>query len=306
MMNVQDITKKQHYIPQVYLRGFSPEYNDKSQEIPHSKYTIFCYDLTKTTQSDEPVPIKSVCYKNNLYEVTGDDGEIVLPNHLEKCFSVLEKMFSKYRHKLETKVFITENYTTNYFLTQEEKIFWVTYILIQTLRMPQVLELAEQVGLETWEGKLTDKQAQNIARLFCLPFFSEITIGSRETMLINSLFEPLKGMTFGIGVDIQERIITSDKPVFVYSKVFPCKEYERIIFPISSQICLFMFDSEDKKGFRKNFLFPIDEEYREEIIKSMSASAFEKVYSNHIFDKKERRYIKEIMKDRERDRCAMF
>lgn len=59
-----------------------------------------------------------------------------------------------------------------------------------------------------------------------------------------------------------------------------------------------MFGNEDKKMQRKNFLFPIGEEYREEIIKSMSASAFEKVYSNHIFDKKERRYIKEIMNDR--------
>lgn len=298
MMNVQDITKKQHYIPQVYLRGFSPEYNDKSQEIPHSRYTIYCYDLTKTTQSYEPVPIKSVCYKNCLYEVTGDDGDIVLPNHLEKCFSVLEKMFSKYRRKLETKAFITENYTTNFFMTQEERIFWVTYILIQILRMPQVLEIAEQVSLETLEEELTNEQAQNIARLYCLPFFSEITEGNKETMLINSLFEPLKSMAFGIGVDIQERIITSDKPVFVYAKEFPCKEYERIIFPISSQICLFMFGNEDKKMQRKNFLFPIGEEHREEIIKSMSASAFEKVYSNHIFDKKERRYIKEIMKDR--------
>lgn len=298
MMNVQDITKKQHYIPQVYLRGFSPEYNDKSHEIPHLRYTIYCYDLTKTTQLYEPVPIKSVCYKNYLYEVTGDDGEIVLPNHLEKCFSVLEKMFSIHRHKLETKAFITENYTTNFFLTQEERIFWVTYILIQILRMPQVLEIAKQVSLETLKEELTNEQAQNMARLYCLPFFSEIVEGKKETMLINSLFEPLKSMTFGIGVDIQKRIITSDKPVFVYAEDFPCEEYEKIIFPISSQICLFMFGNEDKRMQRKNFLFPIDEEHREEIIKSMSASAFEKVYANHVLDKKERRYIKEIMNDR--------
>lgn len=46
-----------------------------------------------------------------------------------------------------------------------------------------------------------------------------------------------------------------------------------------------MFGNEDKKMQRKNFLFPIGDEYREEIIKSMSASVFEKVYSNHIFDK---------------------
>lgn len=299
MQKVENITKKQHYIPQVYLRGFSPEYSYKSTEIPYSKYTIYCHDLTKEVQSYKPVPIKSVCCKNYLYEVTGNDGEIVLPNHLEKFFSVIEKMFGEYRHKLERKVFITENYATNVFLAQEEKLFWITYILIQILRMPQILELAEQVGLETWRAELTNKQAQNIARLFCLPFFREMKEGNKETMLFDTLFEPMKSMSFGIGVDVQERIITSDKPVFVYSKTFPCKEYERIIFPISSQICLFMFGNEDKKNQRKNYLFPIDEACREVIIKSMSVSAFEKVYSNHFFDKEERKYIKEIMKDRE-------
>lgn len=299
MLKVKSITKKQHYIPQVYLRGFSPEYIDKNNEIPLSRYTIYCYDLTKEAQSYKPIPIKSVCYKNYLYEVTGTDGAIVLPNHLEKFFSVMEKKFSEFRHKLERKAFITENYATNSFLTQEEKLFWITYILIQILRMPQILELAEQVVSETWEKELTNKQMQNIARLFCLPFFKEITEGNKETMLFEALFDPMENMSFGIGVDVQGKIITSDKPAFVYSKVFPCIEYERIIFPISSQICLFMFGNEDKKMQRKNFLFPIDVDYREEIIKSMSVSAFEKVYSNHIFDKKERKYIKEIMKDRE-------
>ena len=295
----RNITKKQHYIPQVYLRGFSPEYIDKNNKIPLSRYTIYCHDLTKEAQSYKKVPIKSICYKNDLYEVTGHDGEIVLTNRLEKFFSVVEKMFSEYRNKLERKVFITENYITNSFLTQEEKLFWITYILIQILRMPQILELAEQVSLETLGEELTNKQAQNIARLFCLPFFKEITESSQETKVFDTLYEPMKSMSFGIGVDVQERIITSDKPVFVYSKEFPCEEYEKIIFPISSQICLFMFGNEDKKMQRKNFLFPIDEGCREEIVKSMSASAFEKVYSNHIFDKKERKYIKEIMKDRE-------
>lgn len=299
MPKTENITRKQHYIPQVYLRGFSPQYIDKNNEVPPSRYTIYCHDLTKEAPLYKSVPIKSICYKNDLYEVTGHDGEIVLPNRLEKFFSVLEKMFSEYRNKLERKVFITENYITNSFLTREEKSFWITYILIQILRIPQILELAEQVSLETWEEELTNKQAQNIARLFCLPFFKEITEGSQETMVFDTLVKPMKSMSFGIGVDVLRRIITSDKPVFVYSKEFPCEEYEKIIFPISSQICLFMFGNEDKKMQRKNFLFPIDEVCREEIVKSMSASAFEKVYSNHILDKKERKHIKEIMKDRE-------
>lgn len=300
MKKSQNITKRQHFIPQVYMRGFSPEYLQKDvREIPYSRYTIYCHDLNKEEQLYKAVPIKSVCYKNYLYEVTGHDGEIVLANYLEKFFSVIEKMFGEYRYKLEKKAFITDNCKTNCFLKQEEKIFWVTYILIQILRMPQILELAEKVSLRTWENELNNKQAKNVARRFCLPFFEDIEMGSKEMILLNSLFEPMKDMFFGIGVDLQGRVITSDKPVRIFLKQFPCKEYEKIIFPISSQLCLFMFSKEYEGIERKNFLFIIDEYCREQIIKSISLTAFSKVYSNHAFNAKERKCIRDIMKVRE-------
>ena len=82
-----------HYIPQVYLRGFSPDYRN-NEEIPYDKYTICCYDTTKIAQMPVAVPIKSICYSKLLYEVTGADGEIVLQNHLEKCLCSLENMIS--------------------------------------------------------------------------------------------------------------------------------------------------------------------------------------------------------------------
>ena len=101
------ITKKQHYIPQVYLRGFSPEYGNNC--IPVSKYTVFCHDLTGRNQFRNPIPIKSICYEKYLYEVTGRDEEIVLTNHLEDFFLIIEKMFGKYRCELENKAYIHDN-----------------------------------------------------------------------------------------------------------------------------------------------------------------------------------------------------
>lgn len=299
MSKGENIAKKQHYIPQVYLRGFSPEYLRKEMEkISYSRYTIYCYDLFRKTQIYKAVPIKSVCYLKSLYEVTGDKGEIVLPGYLEKCLSTVEKLFGEYRNKLERKAFIASNYQTNCFLELEEKNFWMTYILIQVMRSPRILEVARQVGLETWATGITDKQAQNLARIVCLPFFNGIFEEEKEMIVFNSLLEPMQNMSFGIGVDIEGRIVTSDMPVFIYSKEFPCDEYEQIIFPISSNLCLFMFGKEHKKMQRKNFLFPVNEYWREEIIKSISASALKNVYSNHILDKRERKYIQCIMQDR--------
>lgn len=294
------ITKKQHYIPQVYLRGFSPEYHKKGNaEIPLAKYTIYCHDLNEKEQIMKAIPIKSVCYSDYLYEVTGDEGEIVLANHLERFFSSMEKRFSKYRDKLEKKAFIEENYKTKCFLTSEEKIFWVTHILIQILRLPQILDLAENVSLETWKNQINNMQAKNIARMSCLPFFKELVEGSKEAMIFNALLEPMKNMSFGVGVDKQGKVITSDKPVYIYAEDFPCQEYGRVIFPITSEICLFLFRKETKNQYPKNFLFPIMDEVREEIIKSMTESSFEKIYANHLLDKTERRYIKEVLNEKE-------
>ena len=293
------ITKKQHYIPQVYLRGFSPEYEKGNKNYPNSKYTIYCYDLNEKKQNYKAVPIKSICYSEYLYEVTGINGEIVCSNQLEHFFSSIEKRFGDFRNRLEEKAFLEENYKTKCFLTNEEKIFWITFIILQIIRSPQTLEIAESLAKETWGDNINLKQAKNIARMFCLPFFCELKEGSVESMVINALFEPMKNMSFGLGVDRGKSIITSDKTVYICAKRFPCDEYDKIIFPISSKLCLFLFGNENKENCRKNFLFPIEDEIKEEIIKSMTVSSFGKLYSNHILDKNEKKHIKQAKKEYE-------
>lgn len=250
------MTKNQYHIPQVYLRGFSPKYEKGSKSYPNSRYTIYCYDLNVKKQKYESVPIKSICYSKYLYEVTGHSGEIVLPNYLEHFFAGIEKMFSDFRSGLERKAFIEDNYRTNRFLTNDEKVFWVTYIIIQILRTPQILEIAESLSIETWGDNVSSKQAKNIARKLCLPFFKEIDESSNEAFIINALFEPMKNMSLCVGIDRSKSIITSDKPIYVCGSDFPCEEYDEIIFPVSSELCL--FGNENKAKYRKNFCSPLE------------------------------------------------
>lgn len=87
-MSKNQMTRRQHYIPQVYLGGFSPQYQNKGE-----KYTIYFYDLEKRKQSKKDVPIKSICYEKCLYEMRGDSGKFVCDNHLEGFFSRIENMF---------------------------------------------------------------------------------------------------------------------------------------------------------------------------------------------------------------------
>lgn len=290
MTKSKNITKKQHYIPQVYLRGFSPQY--KKEEVSNDKYTIYCYNINSPKQIEKAIPVKSICRQNNLYEVTRHDGEIILPNHLENFFSKIEEHFSIYRKKLEQKAFINSNLKTNCFLTNEEKVFWATFIIIQILRLPQILKMAEDVSKDNWNS-INDQQAKNIARMICLPFFKELDANSKETTLFCALFNPMKDMSFAVGVDKSKKIITSDNPVYICGHNFPYDEYDEIIFPITSEICLFLFGNEEKKKYRKNFLSPINDDTREKIIKAMSCKSDNRLYSNHILDAKDRKLIKE-------------
>jgi len=50
-------TIDQHYIPQMYLKGFS----ESVQKSKEEKFYIWQYNIKKMQQIKVPVPIKSVC-----------------------------------------------------------------------------------------------------------------------------------------------------------------------------------------------------------------------------------------------------
>ena len=68
------------------------------------------------------------------------------------------------------------------------------------------------------------RRQKNAARGYCLPFFS--SIGEKEGRIIKALLEPMGNMNFGVGVDLQGKIITSDNPVYIELSQWPCDEYD--------------------------------------------------------------------------------
>ena len=94
--------------------------------------------------------------------------------------------------------------------------------------------------------------------------------------------EPMENMYIEIGVVTDEsvKLFTSDSPVYIHCKTWPCEEYDKIVFPISSKLCLFMYGGKEKQGHKRNGLFVIGQRTLDEIFWSMAYRADGKIFSS--------------------------
>lgn len=275
------------------MRGFSDDGN-----------SVFFFNVTSFESSMCAVPMESICFKRDLYEAKNEQGDYLFANHIEKTLANLERMFYDYRTKLESKAFIKENFRTKCFLKHEEKFFWITYLCVQMMRSPKVLSIAKEFCKENLQNDVSTNKAENIALSYCLPFFTELTEESVSAM--SSFLDPMLNMSVNIGVmQGDEELFTSDNPVYIHAN-WPCKEYDKIIFPISSKTCLFMYGGEYKKVYNKNGLIPIDEEMLKEINWSIAYNADKMIFSAKRLNRKQEKEICRIHKLRLEDDKRIF
>ena len=290
-MDIKNFTKKQHYVPQVYLRGFSGD----------SK-RVWSYAVN-SIENGRCVPIESVCRENYLYEIKDNDGNWLTPNWIERILSILEGMFAENLRRLEKKAFLKENYRTKSFLTTEEKTFWKLFVTVQMMRSPVVLRVANTVVKELADGQLTENQIQAVAVSQCLPLFNELK--PEDKNVFNVFLKPLLTMSTAIGVDENGTMFTSDDPVYCYSSqrenMLQVEEYEKIVFPLTSNLVLLMFGGEMAKEYDRNRLFPLDYEAQEDIKLSIAYSAENRVFSKAKLLSSDIELIKKARKDKETD-----
>ena len=269
-------TEKEHYIPQTYLRAFS---------VPEDDRMIIQYDLDVNPVVSRRVPIKTICYKKNLYEIKNSEGEIVRQNYLENCLNVLEGLFANNRRKLFAKA-NKINLGCKSFLSNEEKAFWKLYIALQLLRYPEALQTAEEAFEEFLIGESSGEMTRDIAKLYCLPF-----LGSYDPEDRNVLTEELKLIEpLDICVEIcqTERFITSDRPIFAYSPTFPKEiKLEQIVFPLSPKVQLLLHTHGEQNHSLRNILHLVNEEETSDAIRAMGFAANRFVYANRTLDEKE-------------------
>lgn len=282
-------TRKQHYVPQVYLKGFSN-----------------CGNMINAYWSDNNgiikekcVPIESICRENYLYELKNDSNELIAINYIEKCLSVIEGEFSEYRNILLKKAFNEKYKETKCFFSAEEKDFWTLYIGFQMLRTPNVLNEAKSFSRDYFGESLGGNLSDNIAILQCLPFLKEKELGEQNCFL--SFIKPMLEMSIALGVDSKGRIITSDNPVYPFSSDKTIENFEEIVFPISDQLVIFLFGGDLKEKRGKNRLFTLNDGDIDSLIKLIACPDRKMIFSKQPLSDEYRQLIKLARNDKADD-----
>ena len=221
--------KYEHFIPQLYLKFFSPDGN-----------MVYQYRV-KSHSPSKLVPIKTICYKKHLYELKNDNNEFICRNMIENTFEKYEGEFANVIRSIISKSKHESNYQIPCFLSTDEKMFLIFLVATTILRSPRLLKIAKDTVLDAAQkdGKnISVNTAHNSALLSCLPFVN--VIEGRSDSILDRIIDKLMDMAFLIGVTNDDSFFTSDNPIFWHgnNETF---DIEEVIFPLTPNIVLFMY-----------------------------------------------------------------
>lgn len=216
--------RRQHFVPQNYLRGFSPD---------GESIGVFLIDSAKCI--DKPAPICSQAQESYFY---GKDLE------LEKQLSELETILANNRRS------IYENTSNKLNLYQREVLY--QDMILQLSRTKHMADLYEEIATaharRIWRhcnDELVRKHADDFGIKFDNPIIAPMAILlQRLTMCLDLDFKVLRNCT-------EIPFITSDNPVCTYNQYFEAhRRYhsgfnsvgEQIYYPLSPSFAVFYYD----------------------------------------------------------------
>lgn len=201
-MKDENKPKKQHWVPQSYLRYF----RDPATTL--EKPFVWLFKKDKAFRSPILVPTKTIFYEEHLYTVETPDGE----RHYEVEEAYAKSIDAKYPpviQKIEKREPLSEG---------EHKTL-CTFVAAQLLRTPQVRDsfidfmnrvaemgerMAEAHGTESKQAKEIRQHSKNLHTLNTVELIPEIA-----TVLYRM------NIALGCAPEAGRRFITSDNPVFM-------------------------------------------------------------------------------------------
>lgn len=280
-------TTDEHFISQFYLKGFSP---DRNRVYQYDMLNWKAYPLILT---------RKICFEKNLYEFTDSNGSFVFRNTIENLLCEYEKVFSKVFASIISKTKDNRNFRTRTFLTTKEKGLLIAYMTIQILRMPYFIKTGEDVAIETCK-EILPYQARNLSIISSLPIYKKFD--ENEKNLFFYVVQWFEDMAFIILKSESHNIFTGDNPIYFYGKDKYSNDVnvkpEKVIFPLTSNLVLYMLPINKVRPDLKNRLLPIQDEQIKEVHQSIAAISNRWLYSYSPLTEKEVKLIKKARQKR--------
>lgn len=287
MPNGDKKTEDEHFVPRMYLKGFS-EIKKGKQE----KAFIWQFNTKTLQQMPEQVNVKDICFEKNLYELRNIDGTFIAQNRIENIFGKLEKNTSKVINSIKEKSQNEKCLNCANILSEDDKSYLIIFMTALMYRDPQTIELGIQT-LQKSNPDMVMREARNYTLMNLLPL--GVDTEWDENTLIRTAVTSLCGMAFQIGITDDDVIFTSDRPVILW----PPDKYElynrpkAVVFPLTSRLVLFLFPWEGVEPIGRNCFIKLDGERIKDIQTNVAVYAREWVYSRHPLNEKEVEIIKE-------------
>ncbi len=281
-------TKNQHFIPQMYLRGFS--------EIKKSgKALIWQYNLNTMQQTPVQVDVQDICFEKHLYEIKSSDGSFVAQNTIEKAFGKIETNVSRVIRSIQIKSKNENCLNCSTILSEDDKSYLIIFITSLLYRTPETIEAGISL-LKKTNPEMDTRDARNFTLFNLLPLGID-TEWDKNT-IIRTAIEELSGMAFQIGITDDDVIITSDRPVVLW----PPKEDDQygrpqaVALPLTSRLLLYLFPVESVDPIAKNCFIKLTPNYINDFCSSLSVYAKNWIYSRNALTKNQLKIIKEARK----------
>ncbi|WP_193708439.1 DUF4238 domain-containing protein [Alkalibaculum sporogenes] len=253
----KEITRRQHYVPQFYLRNF----------IDNSKMFWIYNRSKKNINRSRP---KDICRVDYLYETEWKKsneklGKYVLLNSMENTFSFQEKEYSKVLNQIFTVCEMPSNQNA-LICSSTEKNILAQFITNMLLRNPWSLRQYMQKncsndiqGYEELEAikELLDLLGFGGFESLCEVANKRILLDEKFTGGIpENLIEEVRTMNFSILKTEEMKFITSDFPV-LYETFDTDEGITKLLWiylPISSKYALFYSGNNVSRNFRNRLV----------------------------------------------------
>ncbi|MCR5608636.1 MAG: DUF4238 domain-containing protein [Lachnospiraceae bacterium] len=288
MLNDSEYTKWEHFVPRVYLKGFSEIKKKKSKE----KSLLWAYNVRAMQQINCQVDIEDFCAEDNLYELRDEEGKFIARNIIEKVFSRIEAQVGAVIEKIKTKSQNEKCMVCPCILSEEDKSILIILMTMILFRDPKTINLGMKF-LKQENPDMDERASRNFTLLNLLPL--GIIPEWDENTIIREAVTKYSGMEVQIGIASDDVIITSDRPVIEW----PPKDTElfnrprAVAFPLTSKLVLYLFPIETDQQIGRSFFFELSDEQIKDIQTNVAVCARKWIFSRNALTEEQMERIKE-------------